>query len=227
MEAIRNYVGALFASLPQNEDTRRVQAEMLANLEEKFQALLDEGKTEAEAAGLVIASIGSLDELREELGVAAQSAPADAPAAAAAPELMREYRDYLDRKHKMIAGAVALFIAACGAYQVLDEVAGNKYLGQAAFLLLVAVGVALCIFSGRRDSYYHDLLGLGRTEDSKREAGRWAELFAGIAFTVGTAVYLCLGIFCNLWHPGWIIYPVLGLVTAAIACIEERLAPKD
>ena len=227
MEPIRNYVQALFAALPQSEDTLRVQREMLANLEEKYQALLDEGKSEAEASGLDIASIGSLDELREELGVAAQSAPADAPAAAASPELMREYRDYLDRKHKMIAGAVVLFIAACGAYRPLKDGLGSEFLAQTVFFVLVAVGVGLCILSGRRDDYYHDLLGLGRTEERGREAGRWAGLFAGIAFPVGTAIYLCLGIFRGLWHPGWIIYPVLGLVTAAIACIEESLAPKD
>ena len=70
MEAIRNYVEALFAALPQREDVLRVKADMLANLEDKFNALLDEGKNEAEATGLVIASIGSAQELRSELGIA-------------------------------------------------------------------------------------------------------------------------------------------------------------
>ena len=59
MEAIRNYVEALFAALPQREDVLRVKADMLANLEDKFNALLDEGKNEAEATGIVVASIGS------------------------------------------------------------------------------------------------------------------------------------------------------------------------
>ena len=45
MEAIRNYVEALFAALPQREDVLRVKADMLANLEDKFNTLLDEGKT--------------------------------------------------------------------------------------------------------------------------------------------------------------------------------------
>ena len=64
MEAIRNYVEALFATLPQREDVLRVKADMLANLEDKFNALLDEGKNEAEATGIVVASIGSAEELR-------------------------------------------------------------------------------------------------------------------------------------------------------------------
>lgn len=44
MESIRNYVEALFAALPQREDVLRVKADMLANLEDKFNTLLDEGK---------------------------------------------------------------------------------------------------------------------------------------------------------------------------------------
>ena len=42
MEAIHNYVETLFAVLPQREDVLRVKDDMLANLEEKFRALLEE-----------------------------------------------------------------------------------------------------------------------------------------------------------------------------------------
>lgn len=84
MEAIRNYVEALFAGLPQREDVLRVKADMLANLEDKFNALLDEGKNEAEATGIVVASIGSGEELREQFGLQA-TAPTAVPAASVIP----------------------------------------------------------------------------------------------------------------------------------------------
>ena len=84
MEAIRNYVEALFATLPQREDVLRVKADMLANLEDKFNALLDEGKSEAEATGIVVASIGSGEELREQFGLQT-AAPTAVPAASVIP----------------------------------------------------------------------------------------------------------------------------------------------
>lgn len=84
MEAIRNYVEALFAALPQREDVLRVKADMLANLEDKFSALLDEGKNEAEATGIVVASIGSGEELREQFGLQT-AAPTAVPAASVIP----------------------------------------------------------------------------------------------------------------------------------------------
>ena len=84
MEAIRNYVEALFATLPQRGDVMRIKADMLANLEDKFSALLDEGKNEAEAIGIVVASIGSGEELREQFGLQA-AAPTAVPAASVIP----------------------------------------------------------------------------------------------------------------------------------------------
>ena len=84
MEAIRNYVEALFATLPQREDVLRVKADMLANLEDKFSALLDEGKNEDEATGIVVASIGSGEELREQFGLQA-AVPTAVPAASVIP----------------------------------------------------------------------------------------------------------------------------------------------
>ena len=113
MESIRNYVEALFATLPQREDVLRVKADMLANLEDKFNALLDEGKNEAEATGLVIASIGSAEELRSELGLDADSAeiPSEPASKTVDPALAEEYRQYQERKHVLIAVAVALFLS--------------------------------------------------------------------------------------------------------------------
>ena len=84
MEAIRNYVEALFAALPQRENVLRVKADMLANLEDKFSALLDEGKNEDEATGIVVASIGSGEELREQFGLQA-AVPTAVPAASVIP----------------------------------------------------------------------------------------------------------------------------------------------
>ena len=94
MEAIRNYVEALFAALPQREDILRLKADMLANLEDKFNALLAEGKSEAEATGVVIASIGSTEDLLRELGLPEkEAAPTENSAHRPVdPALAEEYR---------------------------------------------------------------------------------------------------------------------------------------
>ena len=123
MEAIRNYVEALFAALPQREDILRLKADMLANLEDKFSALLSEGKSQAEATGMVIASIGSAEDLLRELGLPEkEAAPAKNGARGAVdPALAEEYRRYQSRKHWMIAVAIALFILSPVSYILFKD----------------------------------------------------------------------------------------------------------
>ena len=227
MEAIRNYVEALFAALPQRGDVLRVKADMLANLEDKFNALLDEGKNEAEATGLVIASIGSAEELRSELGLDAE--PAEIPSEPASktvdPALAEEYRRYQDRKHVMIAAAVALFILSPFTQNLFENLFYLEAFGNFLFFSMIAAGVALCILSGRRDDYYAELFSLGKDEDDEEDGAedanyRVATLFSSIAFPIGAVIYLCIGVLWDLWHPGWLIFVVCGALTAVIAGIE-------
>lgn len=232
MEAIRNYVEALFAILPQNADTQRIKADMLSNLEEKYHTLLEEGKNEAEATGIVIASIGSADELRETFGFAdapASAEPDAVPHAKTAqpdPAVVQEYGRYQTRKHIMIATAVALFILSPFTRSFFDDTLHLKTLGTFVMFAIIATGVALCILSGRKDAYYRELHGLGYDEDDipdREDEKRHpiSNLFASIAFPVAAAVYVCIGVFYNLWHPGWVIFLFCSVLTAVIAAYEE------
>lgn len=230
METIRNYVNALFATLPQNADTQRIKVDMLANLEEKYQTLLDEGKNEAEATGIVIASIGSADELRETFGFADQPAPAEpdavphAESAQPDPAVVQEYGRYQTRKHIMVATAVALFILSPFTRSFFDDALHLKTLGTFVMFAMIAAGVAFCILSGRKDSYFRELYGLGGHSDKDADGERKhpiSLLFSSIAFPVAAAIYVCIGVFYGLWHPGWVIFLFCSAVTATIAAFEE------
>ena len=69
MEAIREYLNNLFMSLPETPEVLRAKAELLEMMEDKFEELVSEGKTEKEAIGIVISEFGNLQELAEELGI--------------------------------------------------------------------------------------------------------------------------------------------------------------
>lgn len=69
MKTIEDYLNHLFESLPHTKEVREIKAELLNNMEEKYQELKTEGKSENEAIGIVIAEFGSIDELMQELGI--------------------------------------------------------------------------------------------------------------------------------------------------------------
>lgn len=241
METIRNYVEALFAPLPQTADILKLKIDMLANLEEKYNALRAEGKGEHEAVGLVVASIGSAEELRAELGIENEAAAPAEPGASRQPEidpaLREEYRAYLDRKHLLIAVAVALFILSPIARNFFDGISNIFLLGQFLMFVCIGVGVALIILACRRDNYYKRFFGLGDSDDvqdtvqlinaindNTSHGGhvkyRLTALFAGVTFPVAAMIYLCMGVLGDLWDPGWLIFPVCGVLTGVVGTVE-------
>lgn len=68
MDTILSYLETMFAKLPKTEEIEQIKQELQMNMEEKYQELIAEGKTENEAIGTVIAEFGNIDELIEELG---------------------------------------------------------------------------------------------------------------------------------------------------------------
>lgn len=239
METIHNYIEALFASLPQTADILSIKEEMLANLEEKLQDMIQNGMNENEAIGMIIAGIGSVEDLKRELGIRQETgenvrqdvaSETGARAGSVDPKILKEYREYRDGKMAMIAIAVACFILSPCMYLLFETVFRLELAAELAFFLTIAVGVVLCILAGRHDDYYKRMIPGLESDASNYEApgtdkaqhkGSLAGLFAGIAFPLATIVYLCLGFIWNLWHPGWIIFPVCGIITGAVGSIDR------
>lgn len=69
METIKVYLDNMFLNIPDSEQVRRVKSELYDMMEDKYHELLNEGKPENEAVGIVISEFGNLEELKEELGL--------------------------------------------------------------------------------------------------------------------------------------------------------------
>ncbi len=218
MEQIKNYIEALFSSLPKTDEVLRMQINMLSNMEEKYHALLGEGKGQAEAVGLIIAQIGSVDDLKQELGLLDQApqgalqAEAAAEAAIGSPALSDNplRQQYFEFKRKMglfIAIAVGLFILAPMTMALFIGFAHFPAFGFFSFFLCIAVGVGILIYFFTQDEKYREELDLKKAKrDRKTEA-------ISSTLWIGTVIlFLFIGFFLNMWHPGWIVF----LVAAAI-----------
>lgn len=69
METIHNYLDSMFVTLPQTPETIKAKAELRCIMEDKYNELISDGKSESEAVGTVISEFGDLKELAEELGI--------------------------------------------------------------------------------------------------------------------------------------------------------------
>lgn len=78
MDTIKSYLETMFANLPATAEVLKAKDELWGMMEDKYNELISEGKSENEAVGTVISEFGNLDELAETLGLNRQSsAPVD------------------------------------------------------------------------------------------------------------------------------------------------------
>ena len=100
MTKIQNYVENVFAGLPKTREAMEMKLGMIDSMEERYDALLAEGKSENEAFGAVISGFGSMEELRQALGAAEEL-----PQRWAAPPGRRNYTGRRRLSGKNTAGS--------------------------------------------------------------------------------------------------------------------------
>ena len=213
MDLIKSYIEALFGGLPKTKEVIEMKLNMLEHLEEKYEILLQEGKSEHEAVGIVLSGVGSVEDLKEELGIRDEIVPEQVTEG-----LKKEYFDFKRKQGLFTAIAIALFILAPVMVILLDQT-GVRGLPIAAFFLCIAAGVALLIYFGIQDDKFKDALNLGKEHQTKGEAWKKDtkyEAASGVLWILTTIVFLLLGFLFGYWHPGWIVFMFAAAIQVLI-----------
>ncbi len=158
MNTIRNYLDNLFASLPKTAKITELKNNILSNMEDKYNELKRQGKTENEAIGIVISEFGNIDELISELGISKNEGIPSQPLVT-----KDEVEDYLKIKKVMglqIGIGTVLCIFAAALFILLSVLVENGVIfttlnedvayipGLVTLFILIATAVAIFIFSG-------------------------------------------------------------------------------
>ncbi len=151
MEAIRNYLDTMFSSLPNTPEVAKAKEELWQMMEDKYTELKNEGKTENEAVGTVIAEFGNLEELAEDLGISGFVKEGNESELSGRIIELSEVKDFLADKKRwayMIALGVLLCIISPTGVIITDELLDNDTLGLLFMFLSIGIAVAIFIFSG-------------------------------------------------------------------------------
>lgn len=215
MEKLRIFLDNMFLSLPDTPEAREAKAHILEGMADRYEALLAQGKSEDEAFGAVIGEFGSVEELRQELGLPEQAVP---PPPVEFPQ--GEYEAFRKRFPVAIASGVILCVAALAVEGVLSKVewARAARLHHLVFLLMIAAATGLFVYFGIQEDNYRKLARMSRDGSAPQvPEGEDANPLHGFIMLTATVSFLALGFFANLWHPGWIVFPA----GAALCCLAD------
>ena len=159
MNAIRNYLDNMFRNLPNTEEVRRAKTELLEMMEDKYEELIKEGKTENEAVGIVISEFGNLDELADSLGISeAVAENPDENKPMLSLDRVKEFLGMISQRSILVPLAIGLCIFSV-AFNILAEVIPfmPATLGVVAMFLSIGVAVGLFVFEGIRRNEFKEI----------------------------------------------------------------------
>ena len=194
MDAIKTYLDNVFAAFPQNERVKTLKREMLAGMEEKYHALKDEGKSEHEAVGGVIANFGSIDEVIAELGIE-PVAEKQSEGLCLSHEEVYEYIEQTKKSSVWIGLGVWLILTGVAAMILINNTVSASAAGVFVLLLAVAGAVPIFIVNGiclERYEHYDEqkiLMDAATRAETERQS-KWfmprfvAQLCTGIALII-------------------------------------------
>lgn len=220
MEIIKNYIENCFAPFEQNEKVLAAKAELLGVMEDKYNDIIDEGKSVNEAIGTVISEFGDISELKNELGLSvgdslstednnaelteAESNGATSEKRVATISISKDEAKKFIRaaqaKGRRIGFGVFMCIncvsALLFAYYLREyHISTLPSFGVAALLLFVAIAVGVFIFAGVTYEQYekYEKCCIALDEETLayvKERSRRAKSWFGIRIAVGVA--LCI-----------------------------------
>ncbi len=136
------------------------------------------------------------------------------------PEMVRERREqYESTFTRNIAIGVVLCILSviptimAGVMEVEDYMSG---ISVGLLLIIVSIGVNILIRAGMIKSSYDTLLQKGEYTIEEKHLKKKTDAFSGAYWCLIVAIYLGWSFWTNNWKFTWIIWPVAGVLYAAV-----------
>lgn len=90
----------------------------------------------------------------------------------------------------------------------------------------VSVGVTMFILAGVRWASMQRLLREGEFSKERKNKNQISELIASVYWLLATAIYLAWSFLSNDWEITWVVWPVAGVVFAAVEIIYDFIEKK-
>lgn len=249
-EKLKDYIEMIFADAPDCLRTRELKEEMYANVCDKYDDLIAEGKSPAAAYNISIASIGDISDLldsirEEERGYYSHSEEDHDSEDGEATQRFTmaqqaEIDAYRRKKGVLTSISVALYIL-CWVPLVLitsilelngmsSEVGG--IIGITVMMVMIAVATGLMIYKsyvprpaflkGEKFERYN----MEEKVRLKKRKNPVLRTISNVLWTLAVIIFLLIGFLGGLWHPGWMVFVITVAIDNVVEAIFEVAGKK-
>ncbi|MBO4758731.1 MAG: hypothetical protein J5505_01590 [Spirochaetaceae bacterium] len=210
---LQRYLTMIFANVPKSRKATELKQELFANLLERYENYVQDGKSSEEAYKLTVESIGNTDELLSSV------TPDE--------NLQNKIDSYKKMKARNIAISVALYFIAAAVligFSTFSEILGKDedmgaIIGLISLLVICAVATAIIIYTNisipkEVEPYVKDVENNSPDRSTKR-----GKLYASILelfWLLVTVLYLGISFLTGAWHITWLIWIIAAIIEKAI-----------
>ena len=245
---IKEYIDLIFAEAPECAKTREMKEEMFANVSERYDDLINEGKSEAVAYNICISGIGDIKREHGDRPAAEEYSTFDGQIKTEiefTSEEKEEIERYRVRRGVMNSVAISLYILCWLPLVLLSSLAealgGNadvmSIIGLAVMMVMIAVATVLmimkssikpvCLKGVKASEYKIDGdNGMGENGKAIKRRNPVLRAIGAVLWTVAIVAFLLLGTFLNAWHPAWMLFVIATALDNVIEAIFELAGKK-
>lgn len=195
IDKLKQYVDLLFAGTDNCDD---IKEEILQNTIDRYQDLIDQGKTPEAAYRLAISGIGDINEI---LGRSAPVSESSVKPTVAASKNTKPI-------WKKVLQSIAVFLYILCPIPLF--VIQNE-LGLCGLLVIVAVATALII------------IGSGKSaKETRDESNETSNSIGNLVWVIILVVYLLLSFTTGGWYITWILFPIAGSINGLIRALSDK-----
>ena len=211
---IESYVNELFANLPSERYVSEIKEELLSDLNEKYNDLCADGKSEEEAYQLVIAGIGDIRDLFSD----------ETYSGYIAPDKLEKNRS---TRSLFISVGTALYILSLVTLTLFSRT-GSLILGLNLMILICAVATGFVVYgsvAGKPKFAKADNSFVENYKEKMVENERIVKLRKAISsslWTMTVVVYLALSFVTNWWSVTWIVFLMTAFVQQFIFMLMAK-----
>jgi hypothetical protein len=212
-DKLRRHVEGLFQETAPTKKAVELKEEMIQNLNDKYNDLIADGKTQEAAYNIIVAGIGDISGLLAELGK-------DAVPQAYEPV----ENEYVRRRSAMFTSIAVMIYILCPLPLIILGLAGNMYsdrIGVPALFVMIACATGLLVFNSMtKPNHYRgsdtmvEEFREWQTDAQHRKALRRA--ISSALWAIIVALYFIISFWTFAWHLTWIIFLIGAAAEAFI-----------
>lgn len=219
---IKNYVDVLFNDIPNSRKAAELKEEILSNLNEHFEALIKEGKSENQAYTEALAALGDVDELLKSVIPDKDST--------------NKINEYKQKRAKITSIAIMLFILGTVFLIGMGGISGVLGYGRVEIMAIIGLIIMLCLSAVATgliiyvnmsipqdiEPYITHVKNKRRIDfDTSTTSGKFLDSFMKIYWILIVVIYFVISFTTDAWHITWLIYLIGAAVEQAIKMFAE------